>query len=300
MTVGQRLDDAEAVARMTRAGFEPMEPYPGATAKWLCRCVGCGKEFRRALGGVRRSGGRGCKSCAHRGDPARALTEMRAVGLEPASPYPGSQKPWRSECVRCGRTVAPALASIRSGLTSGCRYCGHVARAARQIAASEAEARSIMLAAGLVPLTPYPGSTTPWRCVCEMCGRTVTPTKGNVMNGHGCAYCARQQRARQDGIPIVYLLRHAAAGAVKVGVTAMVNGRMPRITQHATRGWVAVLVYHAASHIEAYEAERAVVNHWRASGVGIGMPVGTDGYTETAPESDVDLAAVMAMISGGE
>jgi hypothetical protein len=56
---------------------------------------------------------------------------------------------------------------------------------------TDAEARPIMLAAGLTPLGEYPGSaSTPWRCRHE-CGREAGPRYTNIQQGKGgCAVCA--------------------------------------------------------------------------------------------------------------
>jgi len=49
-----------------------------------------------------------------------------------------------------------------------------------------------MLAAGVEPLAPFPGTMKPWRCRCLTCQQVVTPTFGNVRRGvsKGCKYCA--------------------------------------------------------------------------------------------------------------
>lgn len=53
-------------------------------------------------------------------------------------------------------------------------------------------ASAVMLAAGVEPITRYPGTTQPWKCRCVTCHRVVTPSFGNVRRGvsKGCRYCA--------------------------------------------------------------------------------------------------------------
>ncbi|MGW4482028.1 hypothetical protein [Rhodococcus triatomae] len=46
---------------------------------------------------------------------------MTAAGLAPLVPYPGSDKPWRCRCMKCGREVTARLTGVRTG--KGCRYC---------------------------------------------------------------------------------------------------------------------------------------------------------------------------------
>lgn len=53
-------------------------------------------------------------------------------------------------------------------------------------------ASHVMLAAGVEPIMPYPGTAQPWQCRCLACHRVVTPSFGNVRRGvsKGCQYCA--------------------------------------------------------------------------------------------------------------
>jgi hypothetical protein len=53
-------------------------------------------------------------------------------------------------------------------------------------------ASQVMLAVGVAPIAPYPGTTQPWQCRCMTCDRVVTPSFGNVRRGvsKGCRYCA--------------------------------------------------------------------------------------------------------------
>jgi formylmethanofuran dehydrogenase subunit E len=48
-----------------------------------------------------------------------------------------------------------------------------------------------MLSAGARPIESYPGVKAAWLCVCTKCNREISPTLGNVKNGHSpCGYCA--------------------------------------------------------------------------------------------------------------
>ncbi|MCW2890415.1 MAG: hypothetical protein JWL58_7277 [Streptosporangiaceae bacterium] len=53
-----------------------------------------------------------------------AAAVMRGAGVDPIEPYPGTSKPWRSVCLRCNREVTPQFRHVRSGMSSGCIYCG--------------------------------------------------------------------------------------------------------------------------------------------------------------------------------
>ncbi|MFE7779190.1 hypothetical protein ACFU5O_36035 [Streptomyces sp. NPDC057445] len=114
----------KAEADMRAAGFEPLEPYPGAGARWRCRHVACGRTVHPRLFKIRAGGG-GCRACAGRApvDPAVAEAEMYAIGMEPLEPFPGRVRdPWKCRCARCGRIGTPTLNNIRRG-QGGCYAC---------------------------------------------------------------------------------------------------------------------------------------------------------------------------------
>jgi hypothetical protein len=66
------------------------------------------------------SGCRFCRDTAIKPDVAVAL--MNSVGLLPLEPYPGSIRPWKCMCTKCGRTVQPCYGTVQRG-SGGCRWC---------------------------------------------------------------------------------------------------------------------------------------------------------------------------------
>ena len=113
---------------------------------------------------------------------------MLAAQLRPLDPYPGVNKPWRSECLRCGDEGRPSLGHIRQGI-GGCRRCGRAQTTLKQLGDPE-KAAAEMLAAGLRPLDPYQGFNKPWPCVCLRCGDEVRPTLGTIRQRQsGCLRC---------------------------------------------------------------------------------------------------------------
>lgn len=186
-----------AAAEMRAAGFEPLVPYPGTKAPWLCLHTRCGIEVTPNLNAVRRNG-TACRRCStlargHRfWTPADAETFLASVGLEPLEPFPGSSsKPWRCRHSACGRIVAPRLGNIANG-QGACRECGlEATHQAHQLDPTTAAA--LMRTAGLEPLDPYPGVDARWRCRHEPCGTEVHPTYSNIKAGQGdCTKCAAQ------------------------------------------------------------------------------------------------------------
>lgn len=176
---------AEAVEFMRGRGFEPLEPYPGSGEPWRCRCVECDREVRPRRQSVKR--GSGCRYCATRRriDPETAAQEMRANGLEPAEPFPGTGRLWNCVCTDCRTNVRVKYA--QGTRTPACPYCQ------AQWSTDPAAAEDTMRSAGFEPLAPYPGSNNPWKCRCMECGRESAPRHSNVRNGTTCVYCARRR-----------------------------------------------------------------------------------------------------------
>lgn len=113
-----------------RSRYEAIEDFPGTKKPWRCRCTVCGTVGTPQLGGIKAGQG-GCVPCgqaktaaAARGrrlDDDSTAGEMRAAGLEPLVPYPGSDKQWSCRCMKCERTVFARLTGVRTG--KGCRFC---------------------------------------------------------------------------------------------------------------------------------------------------------------------------------
>jgi len=185
---GRKVDEIEAIAIMRKSGFEPLTPYPGALAKWLSRCIECGKESEPYFGAVKSQGTR-CKYCQQNvTDPQEAVALMNAAGLKPLVPYPGAGLPWLCKCDECEREVTPTYGTVRAG--GRCIYC-----AGRKV--DEKDAVAVMRNAGFEPLTEYPGSGTPWPCSCLNCGRQSEPYYGAVKGmGTGCIYCGKERAAQ--------------------------------------------------------------------------------------------------------
>ncbi len=110
---------------------------------------------------------------------------MRQAGVEPFGEFPGSMKPWPSQCDTCGRKVAPAYASIQSG-QGACRYCS-----GKDVHPDDR--LKLLTERNLRPLTEYPGNLEKWPCECLGCGRIVTPRWNNLRRWGGCGWCAGQR-----------------------------------------------------------------------------------------------------------
>ena len=190
----QRLGQEEAVRRLRDAGAEPLEPYPGAFKPWQCRCQSCGRTVTPLLNNVSRGKGP-CRWCgrlkqaaAKRIDPKLVEAALRVAGAEPVEPYPGRiDHPWRCQCTRCNRSIAPRPGVVMARGSDPCPYCSRVRM-------DPEEAVETMREAGVEPLDVYPGARHPWRCRCLRCGREVTPWFSSVRDGQGgCGFCVKNK-----------------------------------------------------------------------------------------------------------
>ena len=192
-----RLNPDQAAAVMRDAGLLPLVDYPGAGQPWKCRCSRCGREVMPRYTDVRRGHG-GCRPCAAQAGAANlrmdhdtAAATMIKNGLQPLEPYPGSTRPWRCQCVRCGAEVTPRHGNIKQGW-GGCRTCWRKDSSVRQ-RGPDNEAVETMQAAGFEPLEPYRNVMTPWRSQCRACGREVSPLLNNVRRGKSrCKWCSNR------------------------------------------------------------------------------------------------------------
>lgn len=116
-----RKPSETAQATMLNAGFKPLEPYKGNKRRWKCKCMTCKKITYPTLNNV--SNGIECGYCTGKiVDPKDAVKLMLKAKLKPLKPYTGGNKAWKCKCLKCGKTVYPWYASVRSG-RGGCIYC---------------------------------------------------------------------------------------------------------------------------------------------------------------------------------
>jgi hypothetical protein len=113
---------------MLKSKLEPLEPFTGASAKWKCKCLRCGRTVNPSFSKVQ-SGQSGCRSCGYeimatknRFPEDEAVKIMLEAQLKPLVPYPGDAIKWKSECLKCGKTVYPTLTNIKQK-NGGCLYC---------------------------------------------------------------------------------------------------------------------------------------------------------------------------------
>jgi hypothetical protein len=284
----QRREAERAVADMQAHGFEPLTDYPGrSTEPWFSCCLTCGKESAPRLGNVRR--GSGCRHCA--GNVATTVEEAVATFetryLKPLVPFPGTHRPWRSRCQRCGNIVSPKLTHVRHGLSKGCRYCSGLGPTDPDVAAAN------MRAAGAEPCGPFPGCNLPWPCTCLTCGNAITPRYSNVRRRcRACRFCAGGPDPTAPAM--VYVVIHHGLGAVKVGVTSL-EARTDRIDSHRRRGWDVVNTVKTPTGDIAYRIEDEVITY-------LENDLSLESYLDSAdmPQGGATETFALEAVSGSE
>jgi hypothetical protein len=179
-----------------RLGGIPAVPYPGVDKPWPGQCTTCARSLSRTWKAIETSG-YFCTYCSgERVIPEEAFAAMIAAGCIPLDPYGSSGAKWRCQCHRCHRTIYPRYDSIKSG-QSPCAYCAH-----RLV--DPDEARQVMIDAGAIPESRFPGALKPWASVCSRCAQPVTPVYNNVLKGHDpCLYCSGNQISESDAHALV-------------------------------------------------------------------------------------------------
>ena len=271
---GKKIDPAEASSLMIANGAKPLEEFITDKTNWKCECLKCGREIFPRYANVK-NGHSPCKYCSGRRiDEAEAFRIMRENDLEPLEPYKNTRSKWKSICIVCGTEVQPILKSIISG-QGGCLRC------ANHLVTSE-DAVDAMRRMRWEPLVDYPGSASPWRCMCLDCGEISYPTHHKVSRAQGrrCLTCTKKGfNLREDGY--LYLLVHPIWMLYKVGIS---NSSSSRTDDHQTRGWEVIQIKGPMDALLAFEWEKSILKFLTNKGAEIGsesIAGKFDGYTES-------------------
>ncbi len=192
---GRKVDELDVRAYFKKAGYVPIGAYPGAKKKWKAKHKPCGKIVYPEYSKVKL--GRGCAVCS--GNAKIYDSEARKLflknHLKPLEPFVNSQEPWKSECLKCGKTVSPKYTKVKSR-GHQCGYC------AGNIVDSK-DALSVMEKAGFLPITKYPGGNNPWKVKCKKCGNLSSPNYTSVKAGSKCKFCMGALLHPEDAVAAI-------------------------------------------------------------------------------------------------
>ena len=161
--------------------LKPLEPYINTTTPWKSKCLKCNKVVAPNYNKVKQRGHQ-CKYCAGIVvDPVDAVKLMNKAGFKTLVPYPGGNKPWKSQCLKCKKVFSPQYTSIKLGF--GCKYCAHKAVDPKDAIAS-------MKSRGFKVLEEFPGATKPWLVECLNCKKTFKTMFQSLNTINKCKYCS--------------------------------------------------------------------------------------------------------------
>lgn len=191
----QMRDSVAMEAEYRRLGGIPAVSYTGVDELWPGTCSKCKRPLARTWKAIEKSG-YFCTFCSgERVIPEQAFAAMLSAGCTPLEPYTFSDARWRCQCHKCFRTIYPSYDSIKRGQTP-CAYCAH-----RLV--DPDEARQLLIDAGAIPKTTFPGALRPWPSVCSRCAEEVTPVYNAVLKGHDpCRYCSGNRISTTDAVAL--------------------------------------------------------------------------------------------------
>jgi hypothetical protein len=161
--------------------LEPLEPFTNSQLPWKSRCLITGKIVSPTYGKVRDYGHR-CKYCSENvTDEVDAIVIMNKAGFRPIAPFPGGQKPWKSQCLNCKKIFSPNFTTVKMG--HGCKYC-------TKRAVDPKDAVAAMKKRGFRTLEPFPGAVKPWLVQCLYCKKEFTTKFHSLSTNNGCKFCS--------------------------------------------------------------------------------------------------------------
>lgn len=291
---GQKVDPNDAKKVMEEANLIPLEPFPNATSKWMCKCVKCGETVYPVYTYIKQGQG-GCVHCgreatakSHRYTHEMTVDTMKKADLEPLEEYKSSDAPWKCRCLKCERVVFPSFSNVSNG-HKGCAFCSGNA-------VHPEDAVKIMLESGYEPLEPYPAhNKTKWKSRHIQCGTVVYPYYNTIQNRKsGCSVCAEYGLKLEDPA-YVYIMIHDEFRSVKVGISN--NKAKPnRIKSHASNGWKLHKQIDLPNGAIATDIE-AKTFYWIRRELGLGVHLTKEmmksgGYSETVDAEEISVLQI--------
>jgi hypothetical protein len=176
-----RVSSLAAEKLFLKNNLEPIEPFQDSQSPWKSKCLITGKIVSPTYGKVRDFGHR-CKYCSENvTDAVDAVALMKKAGFKTLAPFPGGQKPWKSQCLTCKKIFSPNFTSVKMG--HGCKYCA-------QRAVDPKDAVAAMKKRGLRTLEPFPGAVKPWLVQCLTCKREFDGVFHSLSTNNGCKFCS--------------------------------------------------------------------------------------------------------------
>jgi hypothetical protein len=184
-----RIDEETAKALFISNDLKPLVPWINSVTPWKSKCLRCHKTVSPTYNKVRLRGHQ-CKYCSSHGiDENEATKKIETAGFTAIVDYPGSGKPWKMRCNKCGKITSPTYSNIKKG--TGCKYCS-------KRAVDPIDAENAMNKRGFKTLEKYPGATKPWKVECLKCKKTFYTTFHSFNRTRKCIYCTKHKVEESD------------------------------------------------------------------------------------------------------
>jgi len=294
---GHLVDVEVAVAAMFKAGLTPLEDFQGSDKPWKCRHEACGAIVTPAYSSIR-SGQGGCRSCGYAEGGRKNLfpTEeavqiMLSANMKPLEPFVKSRLPWKSECLKCHKTIFPSLINVKN-LKSKCIYCS-------QMKVDPDDAVALMRKYGFEPLEAYVDSKKKWPSIHVRCGNAVSPAYNTIQNGKGgCGHCADHGLNFNEPSHI-YIVEHLEYRSIKLGISNDAS-RPNRIKSHENQGWILRKKFPVDNGQIADYVETEVLfwlRNTRKLGIHLSKEMMTQGgYSETVDSTEIDFIEIQRQV----
>lgn len=287
---GNQITKSAALEIVRLAGFDAVDlkvRQSGSSvivdAPHLIRCTVCQQVSRKSLR-ILRTGSQ-CKFCSGKAVASEAWESvLQDKHLRALVAFPGSNTPWKCECIKCHRTVHPTYSRMASG-GLGCAYCSR-----KRLTLEDVE--QIFASRNFELKGQYRNSRTPVACRCLDCDSDVRLRLDVLQRGSGCPACA-PYGINLSGPGILYLISHLDLNAIKIGIA---KGES-RLQVHERYGWKVHRIEKFRTLSKGAYVEKKTLALWKIRGVYRPqtrqlMPQG--GWTETAALDEVRLATEVA------
>jgi len=177
------IDSKEAANILLKSGFKPLEPYKNSRTKWKCKCIKCKKISYPMLKHVKFYGTK-CRYCEGTlVDELDAIRFMKKNRFLPLIKYPGSQQPWKSQCLKCHKVSSPRYSHV---VQRGhcCKFCAPNSKISKKDAFAQFRKQ------GFTPVGTYSNAKIPVLVICKKCKQKIFKSYSNLMQSTGCVICA--------------------------------------------------------------------------------------------------------------
>jgi hypothetical protein len=182
MSMAAAITQAEARRLFLANSLKPLVPFVDSMTPWESQCLKCKKVVSPNYNKVKQRGHQ-CGYCAGtRVDVNEAIGLMKKSGFNTLSPYPGSNKPWKSQCQTCKKFTSPTYWNVSRGI--GCKFCS-------KRAVDPKDAVAAMKRRGFKTLEPFPGAVAPWKVECLTCKRKFQTPFHSLGNLSRCKFCSK-------------------------------------------------------------------------------------------------------------